>query len=79
MKEHKNQEDSLENVSTREVEVLKMLAQWKTQQGVAQGWLNEKKRLAPYKRVVMRKWNVDNLVYFITASQGIGTVLATRT
>ena len=57
-------------LSTREVEVLKMLASGKRNKEVAQGLNLNEKTVSTYKARLMKKLNVDNLVDLLQQAKG---------
>ncbi|PCJ97379.1 MAG: DNA-binding response regulator [Flavobacteriaceae bacterium] len=58
-------------LSTREVEVLKMLASGKRNKEVAQGLNLNEKTVSTYKARLMRKLNVDNLVDLLQQAKAL--------
>lgn len=62
-------------LSTREVEVLKLLAQGKRNKFVAEELGLNEKTVSTYKARLMRKLNVDNMVEHATTGQSSRTIL----
>lgn len=71
MRARKNQGGFSRKLSTREVEVLKLLASGKRNKDVAIGLNLNEKTVSTYKARLMKKLNVDNMVDLLQQAKAL--------